>query len=168
MFYIVNQISAHILILLPSNKILTHFLKEQTTPHQYFLMDALKFYKTDEGPLLAPASFFEPRDYDYNGCGPEGIGEIVPDTIWGLDVSKVCCVHDHMSERCANLTDEIIADAVFAANLTLRIVNNSDGIKLWVRMLRATKYIIAVSCTTFTESYWKNNNVAFPHGRYLK
>lgn len=129
-------------------------------------VDQLRFYKTEKGYLLAPESFFL-TDKKYNGCGPEGAGELVPDTIWGLSVTEVCCVHDHMSERCSCLTDEIITDAVMAANLVMKIVNDSDGVMTWLRMLIATKYMIGVSCTVYTKSYWEENKVTHPNGRYF-
>ena len=131
-------------------------------------LDSLLFIETPKGIVLCPKSYLSVDPKKYNGCGPDGVGEITPDTIYGLDISDLCCVHDHMSERCSNLIDEIIADAVLAANLVVRIVNNSNAFMVWLRMGRATKYIWAVASTTYTKSYWEKNQLECPHGRYLK
>jgi len=35
------------------------------------------------------------------GCGPGGIGDVlVPDTMWGLDVSEACRIHDFEFRFC--------------------------------------------------------------------
>jgi hypothetical protein len=104
----------------------------------------------------------------YNGCGPDGLASIVPDSIMGLPISGVCDIHDHMCERCANELDEIIADAVFAFNLVTRIVSGSNAVMVWPRMAMAVRYITAVSCTTFTKSYWPKNSAICPNGRYCR
>ena len=131
-------------------------------------MDSLHFVEMPKGIVLCPRSYLTVDPSQYNACGPDGIGELTPDKLLGLDISDLCNVHDHMSSRCANLNDEVIADAVFAANLILRVVNSSNASMVWPRMILATKYIIAVSCTTFTKSYWATNSVACPNGRYLR
>jgi len=114
--------------------------------------------------LLCPISMATMRMDDImlqsNGCGREGIENIlVPDTIWGLDISPVCRVHDimyqqaqerarrHMSQ--IKLTEEEgFADGVMACNLVQLIQQRtSNGILRWMRLRRAHKYVDAVSLT---------------------
>lgn len=131
-------------------------------------MDDLHFVETEAGIVLGPRSFWAADPSQYNGCGPDGAGALVPDNILGLDVSDLCNIHDHMSGRCANRIDEVITDAVLAANLVVRVVTCSNGFMVWPRMALATKYILAVASTTFSQRYWAANRAECPNGRYLK
>ena len=84
-----------------------------------------------------------------NGCGREGIeGRIVPDTIWGLDISPACRVHDYMYLHAETLAEENYADAIFGANL-ISLVQQKTKFPLlkWLRLRRAYKYIDAVALT---------------------
>ena len=74
-----------------------------------------------------------------NGCGREGIENLlVPDTIWGLQVTPVCRVHDWMYE---------IANAA-AENLVWFIREHTKGWFLrWLRLRRAYKYVDALTMT---------------------
>ena len=110
--------------------------------------------------LLAPLTMVRASMEDIlaqtNGCGRAGIEDwLVPDTIWGLDISPVYRVHDWMyadaqeeTDEPAALSAEIEADAVFAANLD-GIICQKSGNKLmrWLRLQIAHWYIDAVSCT---------------------
>ena len=95
-----------------------------------------------------------------NGCGREGIENLlVPDTIWGLQVTPICRVHDWMYEKAnaaaekhrdqARLTrEEAFADGVFACNLVWFIREHTKGWFLrWLRLRRAYKYVDAVTMT---------------------
>ena len=84
-----------------------------------------------------------------NGCGREGIeGRIVPDTIWGLDISPVCRVHDYMYMHAETLAEENYSDAIFGANLISLIQQKTKFAPLkWLRLRRAYKYIDAVAMT---------------------
>lgn len=103
--------------------------------------------------LLAPLSMVRrPMDEILdatNGCGREGkIDEHVPDTIWGLDVSFACRVHDWMYEESDTKEEEQYADAIFAANLVSLIQQHTKSkIIMWLRLRRAYKYISAVTIT---------------------
>lgn len=84
-----------------------------------------------------------------NGCGREGIeGRIVPDTIWGLDISPACRVHDYMYTHADALAEENYADAIFGANL-ISLIQQKTSFPLlkWLRLRRAYKYIDAVALT---------------------
>lgn len=84
-----------------------------------------------------------------NGCGREGFeNRIVPDTIWGLDISPACRVHDYMYAHADTLADENYADAIFGANLISLIQQKTKFPPLkWLRLRRAYKYIDAVALT---------------------
>lgn len=84
-----------------------------------------------------------------NGCGREGIeGRIVPDTIWGLDISPVCRVHDWMYADADTTEEENYADAIFGANLISLIQQKTkSSILKWLRLRRAYKYVDAVALT---------------------
>lgn len=84
-----------------------------------------------------------------NGCGRAGLGgRLVPDTIWGLDVSPACRVHDWMYQDAASRADEDFADAILAANLVSLIQQRTSGRLLtWLRLRRAYKYVDAVAMT---------------------
>ena len=84
-----------------------------------------------------------------NGCGREGVENVlVPDTIWGLDISPVCRVHDYMYIHADSLAEENYADAIFGANLIGIIQQKTSFPPLkWLRLRRAYKYVDAVAMT---------------------
>lgn len=84
-----------------------------------------------------------------NGCGREGIEErLIPDTIWGLDISPVCRVHDWMYADADTTEEENYADAIFGANLISLIQQKTkSSILKWLRLRRAYKYVDAVALT---------------------
>ena len=84
-----------------------------------------------------------------NGCGREGVENmIVPDTIWGLDISPVCRIHDWMYTDAECADDENDADAVFAANMVEFIKQRSaNWFMTWIRLRRAYTYVDAVTLT---------------------
>jgi hypothetical protein len=84
-----------------------------------------------------------------NGCGREGIEErLIPDTIWGLDISPVCRVHDWMYIDADTTEEENYADAIFGANLISLIKQKTKSRVLqWLRLRRAYKYVDAVALT---------------------
>lgn len=114
--------------------------------------------------LLCPISMAAMRMDDImlqtNGCGREGLEErLIPDTIYGLDISPVCRVHDIMYQQAqerarrhkdqAKLTaEEQFADGVMSCNLVQFIQQRtSNALLRWLRLRRAHKYTDAVSMT---------------------
>ena len=114
--------------------------------------------------LLAPLTMVRASMEDIlaqtNGCGREGIEDwLVPDTIWGLDISPVCRVHDWMyidaAEAARKHGDqdrlseaERFADGIMGANLISLIKQKtSSKVVQWMRLRRAYKYIDAVAIT---------------------
>jgi len=82
-----------------------------------------------------------------NGCGTEGWkGKLVPDTIYGVNITKACNIHDFMYFNGMTMKDKKEADDVFLKNL-LTIVNHSPKWSSWLnrwRRKRARKYYLAV------------------------
>ena len=114
--------------------------------------------------LIAPLTMVRASHDDImiqtNGCGRAGIeGWLVPDTIWGLDISPVCRVHDWMYQTAqesarrhkdqGRLTeDEHFADGIFGANLISLIKQKTRSkVVQWMRLRRAYKYVDAVALT---------------------
>lgn len=86
------------------------------------------------------------RNSIVNGCGPAGSkwkATIIPDTLYGLDVSEACFIHDFGYYFGVTLDDKDKADSMFLDNMNILI---SDG-SWWLRFLRrrrAKKYYWAV------------------------
>lgn len=110
--------------------------------------------KVIEMQLYAPASYVaappETRLQVVNGCGPGGWkAALVPDRMWGLDVSAACDIHDWMYTVGQTLADKEEADRVFLNNLH-RLIESAPGWhnQLWLmkrlRRNRARVYYEAV------------------------
>jgi len=99
--------------------------------------------------LFAPSSWWgtdpEVRKKITNGCGPKGWGWLVPDTIYGVDISAACCIHDYFYLIGVSFADKKKADRIFLNNL-IRIINYNTRSKFmrWLRLRRAEKYYYAV------------------------
>ena len=91
-----------------------------------------------------------------NGCGSRDSG-YVPDTMWGLNISEACNIHDWMFETGVTLADFYFSNAVFIMNLALIIVNKGSKWLAPLRLARATKYFIAVQ-QLGEGYYWCNTN----------
>ena len=106
-----------------------------------------------DAKLLAPLTMVRRSMLDIldatNGCGREGFEDrIVPDSIWGLDISPACRVHDWMYIEADSLEEENYADAIFGANLISMIQQKTKNPALkWLRLRRAYKYVDAVALT---------------------
>lgn len=128
-----------------------------------------------EGRLyLAPRGFFHLDKIELalvsNGCGPGTVmGKVVPDKAWGLSLAGPCHIHDYMYQLCMSIWDELVSDAVFAFNLVLDILM-SEGNKLvkTARMLRVSKYIMAVGLTMYSEQYWEENKGSARYSRFIE
>ncbi|AXH14369.1 hypothetical protein CP985_05635 [Malaciobacter mytili LMG 24559] len=101
-------------------------------------------------PFYAPKQWWENRDKaikeDCNGCGSELdlSGKLVPNTLYGLDISKECCCpHDWGYKYGKTWLDKMFTDVMFLYNMTAKIINTGGWLVI-PRLLRATKYFIAV------------------------
>lgn len=111
--------------------------------------------------LYAPESYWTAtpaeRSAVCNGCGVAGWkGKLVPDSVWGLNISKVCDIHDWMYHHGVTEADRCEADRVFLNNL-IRIINNHGGALAGLRRYRATTYYNAVH-RYGGAAFWDNKN----------
>jgi len=84
-------------------------------------------------------------DNNCNGCGSGWSALIVPDTIYGLDIKQVCCIHDDRYERGGNLDDKRLADREFLDNLLILINDYKKWYyPHWLARHRALTYYDAV------------------------
>ena len=85
-----------------------------------------------------------------NGCGTKGLGGVlVPDHMYGLDISEACDIHDWMYSEGETIQDKNVADRAFLNNI-VRIIECKSS-KRWfkkplitLRKRRALKYYHAV------------------------
>ena len=112
--------------------------------------------------LYAPESFWvasqEERDVICNGCGASDAKfDFVPDTVYGLDISMACHIHDWMYYH-AEATDEAKqeADRVLSNNL-FRLVENKGGCLKRLRRRRIWKYYKAVQVFGGS-AFWDGKN----------
>lgn len=106
--------------------------------------------------VTAPASV---RKLVANGCGPGGWKvDLVPDTIYGLDVAPACDIHDWMYAAGAIEADREEADRVLINNL-LRLIAAAagPGWLQWLRRRRAHTYYNAVRIFG-GPAFWNSKN----------
>lgn len=101
--------------------------------------------------LHAPLSFFETEELTLNlmigGCGPGKIGDaLVPDTIYGLNITPACAIHDYEYSTGKSTLEKQKADFRFLCNILIIINKKSKfGLVRWVRRYRAMSYYSAVA-----------------------
>lgn len=99
---------------------------------------------TSVGLITAPDGFWELSPDELrevsNGAGPKGFGLLVPDTLWGLDITLAADVHDYMYQKDSG---KELADWIFYQNM-LSIIRKEGGWLEWFRERRAKKYYLAV------------------------
>lgn len=94
-----------------------------------------------------------------NGCGTSGWkGLLVPETMWGLDISSACQPHDWDYERGETEEDKEQADILLLCNL-LRIINDHGGWLAPLRRYRAMTYYNAVAEAGHS-AFWAGKNHA--------
>ena len=112
-----------------------------------------------EGIRYVPESYAnaseEVRKLVVNGCGAGGWKfDLVPDTIYGLNITEDCNVHDWMYDEGSTEADKDFADAVFLHNLKVRI-NNAFWLLRPLRRIRAREYYLAVRLAG-DSAFWAN------------
>lgn len=115
---------------------------------------ALKLFAPEEYWKLTP----EAKKEICNGCGPKSLWFLVPDTLYGLNITEACNIHDYMYLVGEGDQGKIDADEVFMNNM-VRLIEYGTKYKLmkWLRYKRAFKYFTAVSIFG-GPTYWKNKN----------
>lgn len=106
----------------------------------------------NQGNQTAPLNYWlasqDSRAQVCNGCGTKGFGSwICPDTLYGLNITKACDIHDWMYQYGNTIDDKRQADRVFLNNMLRLIEQNTttwDLILAPLRRRRALKYYEAV------------------------
>ena len=113
--------------------------------------------------LYAPEIYMtlspEDRARIVNGCGPGGWKvDLVPDTIYGLDVSAACDIHDFMYTVGTDLQDKEEADRVLLNNI-LRLIEAGSGCWLMRRLRRNRARIYYEAVEHFGgPAFWSGKN----------
>lgn len=113
--------------------------------------------------LFAPQGYWqqtgEQRKASCNGCGTKGfMGWLVPDTIYLLNVTEACNIHDFMYAAGQTQADKEEADRVFLNNM-VRIINANGGLFRPLRLRRAKTYFHFVD-QLGGPAFWDNKNQA--------
>lgn len=89
-----------------------------------------------------------PTGYDRrkrcNGCGSGWNAKLVPDSIYLLNITRACCVHDYMYEVGTTIADKKSADSIFLINLRRLIDEDKNFIRNNRFMKRRMKNIAKV------------------------
>lgn len=104
----------------------------------------------------------KPENYqEHEGCScgaADAVFDYVPDTVYGLNIKKACCIHDFMYSAGKNLWDKERADRIFLENMLVLIAAGTKwGWLLWLRKRRAYSYFQAV-VKFGGPSYWSGKN----------
>ena len=108
--------------------------------------------------LYAPQGYTPKQDC--NGCGSGWNAKIVPDTIYGMSITDVCCIHDFGYEVGKTIEDKESADRAFLNNLLRKIDANPHW---WypkrLARIRAKEYYEFVKYFGGT-AFWEGKNEA--------
>jgi hypothetical protein len=89
-----------------------------------------------------------------NGCGRAGAKfDFIPQTVWGLDITEACYVHDYAYFLGESWADKERADRQFFNNMLVIIENKSNFLLRALRRRRALKYYEAV-CELGGAAFW--------------
>ena len=100
--------------------------------------------------LLAPLDYVlasrEEKEKIVNQCGPDGfLNRIVPNYLFGLDVSEACNIHDWEFAWARNSKEFKEADWTFKRNLEHLIkAKTQDSFLRFIRLALAKVYYLAV------------------------
>ena len=92
-------------------------------------------------------------------CGAENARfDFVPDAIYGLPITKACCIHDDRYDRGGTLQNKINADLEFLQNM-LTIINGYDKwyYPTFLARRRAMDYYEAVVRMGNSSFNWRTN-----------
>lgn len=91
-----------------------------------------------------------------NGCGSGWNAWLVPDTLFGLDFTIPCAIHDEMYAVGKTIEDKDEADRVFFNNM-MREVNSKSCFKRWYGRKIAKRYYDTVR-DYGAVAYWDGKN----------
>jgi len=108
--------------------------------------------------LEAPKGYLELSDLERflicNGCGSaKAKFDFVPDTIYGLNITEACYIHDYGYHIGLTMDDKKAADTQFLQNMLTIINTKSAWIMKWPRRWRAMTYYSAV-CDKGHDAFW--------------
>lgn len=117
--------------------------------------------------LFAPATYWEASSLEHlnfcNGCGPKGIGFLIPNKLFGIDFSLACNIHDWMYAEGKTIEDKESADRVFLNNM-VRLIDHSQACRAAkiINHYRAKRYYLIVK-NFAGPSFWadKNNTLEY-------
>ena len=122
--------------------------------------------------LYAPPKYWQlpesTRREIVNGCGPRNIiGDLVPDSVWGLSITEGCNIHDYMYRIGETEADKDEADKVFLNNM-IRIVEARTRCRLLkrLRLWRVQIYYHAVA-NFGGPAFWSGKNAPESEGLAL-
>lgn len=109
--------------------------------------------------LSAPPLYWQKsnsNDLPYiNSCGGTGINSlIIPDSLFGLDISDACNIHDYMYEQGINRKR---ADKLFLENMLL-LINKDSNSKILKSLRKAKAYIYYLGVMLFGNFFFKKKN----------
>ena len=88
--------------------------------------------------LQAPNSYWDATEEEKkkycNGCGPKGAYFLIPDTLWGLNITEPCNIHDWCYRFGKTEQDRQDADRMFLDNMLSTIDENTTW--KWLKKLR--------------------------------
>ena len=96
-----------------------------------------------------------PDEWAKFGCGPGGFGDyLVPDTMWGLDISEVCKIHDWYYRFYPDRgnVSRMVADDIMLDNARKIVKSKSSWFLKFHRLVRCKVYYLMVS--KFGQSSW--------------
>ena len=111
--------------------------------------------------LLAPRSYAEAsqalKDIICNGCGTGGWkGALVPETMYGLSVTRACNIHDWQYSKGRTECDKEKADDAFHVNMRRLIRSGTPWFLIFLlplRYIRAFGYYQAVNIAG-DDAFW--------------
>lgn len=94
--------------------------------------------------LLAPQSYVNAQQAVKasicNGCGIKGWkGTMVPETAWGLSLTRACNIHDWMYSSGISRADKVLADKTFHTNMRRLILDGTSKYNYPLRYARYTR-----------------------------
>jgi hypothetical protein len=122
--------------------------------------------------LYAPEGYWklsgEDKKLICNGCGPQGHLDFIPDSIYFLNISEACNIHDYCYEISrSNIKDKEWSDRIFLNNL-LRLIEVKTKWRWlkWLRRKRAYNYYLAVKHFG-SVAFWVDKNESKELGRVI-
>ena len=114
--------------------------------------------------MLSFRDGYEPKE-SCNGCGSGWSAKLIPDTIYGMSIRHICCIHDDRYETVnKSIEHKEMSDREFMNNM-IREINedtkwwrNNNLVKKLMRS-RAYKYFQAVD-NFGGSAYWDGKNDA--------